>query len=157
LKILGKSALRPFVFYSGKISMIITCIAAVIQLIYPLRMLQISFFIEVICYALYLLGGVIVLYSSINLGSSLRVGLPKEKTNLNSKGVYTLTRNPIYIGVYAMILSSILFTSNIFVVLLGLYSIIIHHKIILSEEEFLLKRFGKPYAEYMKKVPRYFW
>ncbi len=61
----------------------------------------------------------------------------------------------MYVGLNCFTLAAMLFTLNAIVMALGLYSIVIHHFIILGEEKFLENRFGKAYMEYKIKVRRY--
>jgi protein-S-isoprenylcysteine O-methyltransferase Ste14 len=48
-----------------------------------------------------------------------------------------------------------LYWINIIVIILGIYSIITYHLIILGEEKFLEERFGDEYFSYKNKVRRY--
>jgi protein-S-isoprenylcysteine O-methyltransferase Ste14 len=91
----------------------------------------------------------------LNIGESLHVGLPEGNTTLKTGGLYRFSRNPIYVAVYLISLSAMAYTFNPIGIFLGLYCIVIHHMIVLSEEEFLKKRFGKDYIEYCGKVRRY--
>jgi protein-S-isoprenylcysteine O-methyltransferase Ste14 len=93
--------------------------------------------------------------SSINLGSSVRLGLPNTKTVLKQSGVYKISRNPMYLGFNAVTLASMIYVSNWIVIILGVYSIIIYHYIILGEEKFLTDRFGEEYSSFKRNVHRY--
>jgi len=101
------------------------------------------------------IGLVLIVISTVNLGSSTRLGLPAENTTLRTSGLYRYSRNPIYVGFNLLTIASILYLFNITILLLGLYSIIIYHFIILGEERFMENRFGKDYIEYKQKVRRY--
>ena len=61
----------------------------------------------------------------------------------------------MYIGFNCLTLASMLYTLNITVILLGVYSMMIYHLIILGEEKFLEQRFGDNYMEYKKTIRRY--
>ncbi len=61
----------------------------------------------------------------------------------------------MYLGFNLLTFACILFTMNIVVLIMGLYSMIVYHYIILGEEKYLRIRFGNGYDEYMKKVRRY--
>jgi protein-S-isoprenylcysteine O-methyltransferase Ste14 len=83
------------------------------------------------------------------------LGLPKEDITLKTGGIYKASRNPMYVGFDLVTISSIVYSGNLLIAVMGVYSIIIYHAIILGEEKFLASRFGEEYADYKKKVGRY--
>ena len=73
-----------------------------------------------------------------------------------TKGVYKISRNPIYFFISITFIGiSIASASWIMLLILILYFYIVH-KVILAEEQYLLKTYGELYQEYKEKVPRYF-
>ena len=90
-----------------------------------------------------------------NLGKSVSVGLSREKTELKTHGIFWLTRNPIYLGCLIACAGSCLLAMHIINIVLFAITLIVHHSIILKEEEFLEKRFGEKWLEYKLAVPRY--
>lgn len=84
------------------------------------------------------------------------MGIPLKETKLKTEGIYKISRNPMYIGLHLITLSSIVYTMNIYLFIIGLYSVYVYHLIILSEEKFLSSRFGGDYSNYKQKVRRYF-
>ena len=90
--------------------------------------------------------------SLINLGKSTRLGIPDENTELKTQGIYTLSRNPMYVGFNLLTLASIIYTRHWIIVIFGVYSIAIYHQIIVAEEKFLEKRFGGKYQDYKLHV-----
>ena len=73
-----------------------------------------------------------------------------------TKGVYKISRNPIYFFTSITFIGiSIASASWILLLILILYLYIVH-KVILAEEQYLLKTYGESYREYKEKVPRYF-
>ncbi len=73
-----------------------------------------------------------------------------------TKGLYKISRNPIYFFTSITFIGiSIASASWIMLLMLVLYSFI-DLKIILAEEQYLLKTYGESYREYKEKVPRYF-
>lgn len=100
--------------------------------------------------------GFMLLFSGlIKLGRSLRVGLPRETTSLQTGGLFRISRNPMYLGVYATVLAPFMRTLNPILLLLGVFVIAVHHRIVLAEEAHLRIAFGEAYADYCRRVRRY--
>jgi protein-S-isoprenylcysteine O-methyltransferase Ste14 len=89
------------------------------------------------------------------LGESFRIGSPKEQTLLRVEGLFRFSRNPMYLGVFGTLLASVLYTSNPFLLLVGIFVVTVHHMIVLAEEQYLRKVFGERYQEYCHRVRRY--
>jgi protein-S-isoprenylcysteine O-methyltransferase Ste14 len=148
LDIIGKPTINPMFFYTGKFSLIAAWSSGLILL------RDISSDAIIVFIIFFILSIIIIFMSMINLGKSLRVGLPEETTMLEIKGLYRFSRNPIYVGIYLGVIATFL-SLNVVVIILGIYGMIIHHFIILSEESFLKRRFGKRYEDYCMHVRRY--
>lgn len=75
--------------------------------------------------------------------------------NLNSSGIYSIVRNPLYIG-NIFIYSGLLITYSNFAALIifDLLLIIQYYFIINFEENYLKKKFGEDYKNYCKKTRR---
>ena len=75
--------------------------------------------------------------------------------NLNMTGIYSIVRNPLYIG-NVLIYSGILVVfSNLFAILIfDIFIILQYYFIILSEEGYLRKKYGKDIDLYFKNVSR---
>jgi len=102
------------------------------------------------------MGGFLLLFiGRLGLADSFRIGSPKESTRLKTGGLFQLSRNPMYVGVYATILASVLYTLNPIVLLVGVFVVAVHHRIVLAEEQHLQKAFGQEYADYCCRVRRY--
>jgi protein-S-isoprenylcysteine O-methyltransferase Ste14 len=101
-------------------------------------------------------GGFLLLFvGRLGLADSFRIGSPKESTHLKVGGLFQFSRNPMYLGVYATILASVLYTLNPVVLLAGVFVVAVHHRIVLAEEQHLQKAFGEEYANYCRRVRRY--
>jgi len=77
--------------------------------------------------------------------------------SLNTTGMYSITRNPIYLGNFFTFLSPVLFTRNLW--LLAMYVAVFalyHERIISAEECFLQRKFGQAYQSWSKKTPAFF-
>lgn len=72
---------------------------------------------------------------------------------LNTKGMYSIVRNPLYVGNFFIFLGiTIMSQSWEIIVANSLLMLIIYTLIILREEDFLLKKFGKQYEDWAAKV-----
>ena len=76
---------------------------------------------------------------------------------LNTKGMYSLVRNPLYLGNFFMWAAPILFVHTwwlwiIYVLAFALY----YERIIVTEEAFLSKKFGDDYERWSSQTPAFF-
>lgn len=78
-----------------------------------------------------------------------------NQNGINQKGLYRVSRNPMYVACFIYFLGCVLLTHSW--ILLGLLFVfqISSHWIILSEESWCVREFGEAYISYMKKVRRY--
>lgn len=156
MELIGRTTINPFIFYSGKISGYITWIIFILML-FDINLIErrLIFFNNYFSAILLLLGLVFTIISLINLGKSTRLGLPSDNTTLKTKGIYKISRNPMYVGFNLITMASMIFTLHWAVLFLGLYSLITYHQIIKGEEAFMIKRFGFEYEKYLHNVRRY--
>jgi protein-S-isoprenylcysteine O-methyltransferase Ste14 len=156
MDLIGKSTLHPVLFYTGKIAGYFTWILLILSVLDIFIITPGSpALLKWISYLSALIAILLIIWSAIDLGESTRLGLPKEQTVLKTKGIYRLSRNPMYLGFDLLTLSSVIFFYDAFILILGLYSILIYHFIILGEEKFLTNRFGKEFLDFKKKTRRY--
>jgi len=90
------------------------------------------------------------------MGESWRIGIDQERrTPLVRKGVFGLSRNPIFLGMMLTLLGLFLVIPNaVTLVVLALGVVLIQIQVRL-EEEFLSKTHGEAYAEYRRDVRRW--
>jgi protein-S-isoprenylcysteine O-methyltransferase Ste14 len=151
MEIIGKPTIQPGLFYSGKLAGLYTWLLMMLALF---RIIPSSGG-HLVAWVFFLAGSGFLLMASISLGKSTKVGLPSGDTQLKTAGVYQYSRNPMYVGVHLFTLAAIILRPDLLTIAAGIYSMVVHHFIIQSEEKFLAKRFGAPYLEYMGKVRRY--
>ena len=154
MKLIGKEPINPALFYSGKIAGYVIWAALLMEIINASSITELSIPKQLAIF-LALISIVLIAVSLINLGSATRLGLPQESTQFKTKGLYKISRNPMYLGFNLLSLSAILLTGNFIVLVLGTYSIFIYHQIIQAEETFLEARFGEKYSAYKNRVRRY--
>ena len=82
---------------------------------------------------------------------------PEEATTLVTSGIFSITRNPMYLGLLFVISSSILFFGSwiIGITILIFFVWYINKFQIIPEEEAMEKLFGSKYNEYRKNVRRW--
>lgn len=74
---------------------------------------------------------------------------------LNTSGIYSLTRNPLYIGNFFIFTGLVIvFANPLAVLLFALFLIMQYYFIILSEENFLRQKYGTAYDSYCLRVRR---
>lgn len=75
--------------------------------------------------------------------------------NLNTSGIYSFVRNPLYIGNFFMFCGLILVFSNIFALMIFAFFLILqYYFVILTEEDFLRKEYGADYENYCSQIKR---
>lgn len=157
MEILGKTTINPIIFFTGKLSGYFTWVVLIFSLTgFNIIRVNSNGTLKTFAMIIFASGLLLIFISLYYLGKSVRVGLPNTKTVLKQSGIYRYSSNPMYLGVHLFTLSAMVYTMNLIVIFLGLFSFIAYHYIILGEEEFLADRFGEQYLIYKKNVPRYF-
>lgn len=76
---------------------------------------------------------------------------------LNTKGIYSTVRHPLYLGNYLMWLGLLIFCMNIYYVLIvSLFFWIYYERIMFAEERFLEKKYQNDYLNWSLTVPAFF-
>lgn len=152
----GEAPIARALFYGSKYSILVIWGAAVLAgWSIDLSVLEAPAAVSGIALALWAAGFGLLVLGRFGLGSSFRLGTPKESTSLRTSGLYGISRNPMYLGVYATVLASVLYTLNPLVLVLGVFVVAVHHRIVLAEEEHMRTAFGREYDEYCRRVGRY--
>lgn len=101
-------------------------------------------------------GFILFILSLISFGNSWRIGIDKKNPGkLATTGVFSITRNPIFVFIDLYFFGTWLIYSNLFFLLFSIIVTLGIHYQILEEEKFLTVQFGRDYLNYMKKVRRY--
>ncbi len=103
-----------------------------------------------------IIGVVIFAMATITMKTSWRVGIPEEKTNLVTRGIYSFSRNPAFVGFDLLYLCTCLMFFNIPLLLVSVWAAVMLHHQILQEEKHMQQTFGEEYAIYRKHTRRYF-
>jgi len=94
-----------------------------------------------------------VAYSGKNT-SGRNTGEGQVAEMLNTKGLYSISRNPLYVGNYFMWLGIAMLTCNLWFA--GIFTLIFwiyYERIVFAEEEFLREKFGENYLKWTAATP----
>ena len=81
---------------------------------------------------------------------------PEETTTLVTTGIFSVTRNPMYLGSFLSISSTVLFFGSWFGIIILMFFVWFITKFqIIPEEEAIEKLFGNKYDEYRQNVRRW--
>ena len=81
---------------------------------------------------------------------------PEETTTLITTGIFSITRNPMYLGLFFVTFSTVLFFGSWFGIIILMFFVWYITKFqIIPEEEAMEKLFGVKYDEYRQKVRRW--
>jgi len=152
----GVPPISPNVFYLSKYAILAIWAVTIAQSWgAPLSFMQVPFALRWAGCVLWAAGFVVLFLGLLRLGKSLRIGSPKAPTVLKVDGLFALSRNPMYVGVYTTLVAATLYTLNPILFAIALFVIAVHHRIVLAEERFLEGAFGSAYQDYCRHVRRY--
>ena len=81
---------------------------------------------------------------------------PEKTTTLVTNGIFSITRNPMYLGLFLSISSTVLFFGSWFGIIILIFFLWYITKFqIIPEEEAMEKLFGNKYDEYRQNVRRW--
>jgi len=88
-------------------------------------------------------------------GRNTEVGQVAEQ--LNTSGIYSMIRHPLYLGNFFMWLAPVLLVSDLwFTLFFCAFYWIYYERIMFAEEQFLRKKFGQEYLNWAEKTPAFF-
>lgn len=114
--------------------------------------------LQVLALTLVALGVAMVVWVSFSFvrygrGTPVPIDPPKHFV---SHGLYRWVRNPMYVGALLMLVGVVVFYGSLWVLAYaaGLWAAL-HTLTVVLEEPQLTRRFGAPYEEYLRQVPRW--
>jgi protein-S-isoprenylcysteine O-methyltransferase Ste14 len=101
-------------------------------------------------------GVLLFVWSLVSFGSSFRVGIDTDRPDkLVTTGVFAVSRNPLYVAIWIVLLGQFLVFPNwILLLYLGAASWLLHRQVV-REEAYLKQRYGSAYTDYASRVRRY--
>lgn len=95
--------------------------------------------------------------SVIQMKDNWRAGVQREdKTELVTTGIYSISRNPAFLGFDLMYIGILVTFFNWYLCFAtSIVLVFFHLQIVNVEEDFLIETFGEEYLQYKKKVCRY--
>ena len=151
----GKTGFVKFIEVTLKISTYVLPIIQLISILWYIGTAHIAF--RIIGCVINAVGVLTFIMSVLQMKDSWRAGVQREdKTNLVTTGIYSISRNPAFLG-FDLMYIGILFTFfNWFLCFATSFVLVFFHlQIVNVEEDFLIDAFGEEYIQYKKKVCRY--
>jgi protein-S-isoprenylcysteine O-methyltransferase Ste14 len=101
--------------------------------------------------------GFVFMGKARDLFSKYQTTLDIKKSNkLIKEGVFSKTRNPMYVGMFILVFGLTIFSTNVIALSLPFVFLLLVGLIFIRKEEHLLiDTFGEEYAKYKRKVRRY--
>jgi protein-S-isoprenylcysteine O-methyltransferase Ste14 len=103
------------------------------------------------------LAGLVLLFLSlVSFGRSFRIGIDKDSPdNLVTTGIFAMSRNPIYVAFWFVLLGEFLLFPNLIPLVYLVAATWLFHRQVLREEDFMQQHYGQQYADYRRRVRRY--
>ena len=123
---------------------------------FPFGSHTLDLFWEIGCFLVSLLGLAvrILTVGSIPGGTSGRNTSRRRADVLNTTGMYSIVRHPLYLGNYLIALGASLFPRTWFLPIIVSLAFILHYeRVIFSEEEYLVRKFGEEFRTWAARVP----
>lgn len=124
--------------------------------LYPLEETSYEIYFEIFCLAVSLLGLAVRVITVGHTPANTSGRNVKEQVadRLNTTGMYSIVRNPLYLGNFLIWLGLAMLTMNVwfiaaFVFLYWIY----YERIIFAEEQYLTRKFGSVYEEWADNTP----
>ena len=151
----GKTGKTRTVEYLMSVSTFLVVIAEVTSIICGTTVFPL--FLRIIGLVVAVFGVAVFIAAVVTMRDSWRVGVPEEKkTKIVTTGIFSVSRNPAFLGFDLLYLGILLMFFNPFLLIFSLFSaVMLHLQTVVVEEPFLREAFGKDYENYAKKVCRY--
>ena len=151
----GKEGFLKFIEITLKIT---TYLLPILQIISILFYIEASYdLLRILGVVIELFGIVVFVTSVVEMKDNWRAGVQREeKTKLVTTGIYSISRNPAFLGFDFMYIGILFAFFNWYLLFATAFAVCLFHlQIVNVEEDFLVETFGQEYLKYKKKVCRY--
>ncbi len=152
----GKEGFRKFIEITLKIT---TYLVPLIQIVSIVVYSKSSYMaLRITGVIITAVGVTVFVMAVIQMKENWRAGVQREeKTDLVTTGIYSISRNPAFLGFDLMYIGILCSFFNWYIFVATVLALVLFHlQIVKVEEEFLTETFGQEYIAYKKKVFRYF-
>ncbi len=111
---------------------------------------------ELFCFSISLLGLAIRIYTVgfVPPGTSGRTTSKPKAQELNTTGIYSVVRHPLYLGNFVIWVGIVLAAHSILLAVFCFPAFYLYYvRIIIAEEAFLLEKFGEDFTQWAEKTP----
>lgn len=175
VRVKRKTGINPYVFkntdsahdFLGKVSAPITSLIFIVALVNlvcpsglqyfaPFTWLEISI-LKYAGFALIHLALLWLIVAQMQMSNSWRVGIDHSaKTELKTNGLFSVSRNPVFLGILITLAGIFLIFPNAITLLVFVASTLLFQVQVRLEEEYLYKTHGESYLHYCQKTGRWF-
>lgn len=144
--------------YRGQFPVILFLIAVPFLFLTDMVNEKVQIFLNSVSVFVSIIGFLIRFYTigTIPKGTSGRNTNQQIADYLNSAGIYSTVRHPLYLGNYLIWIGIAIFTYNIyFIVIISLLFWLYYERIMFAEERFLEKKFGVEYISWSNSIPAF--
>ena len=152
--------------YNGKVFTFISLLEFVVVFIYAFKSEWYQYllpfwylehdYLKYIGWGLLVLSLILVWVAQSQMANSWRIGIDeKNKTELVTTGLFSFSRNPIFLGVMIANVGLLFIIPNAFTLLIVSLSTVSINTQIRLEEDFLIRSHGENYRDYLKRVRRW--
>lgn len=151
----GKQGFTKFIELTLKVTTYVLPVIQIISIFMYAGAMHIL--IRIVGIILTVAGVLAFILSVAQMKDNWRAGVQREeKTNLVTTGIYSVSRNPAFLGFDLMYIGILFSFFNWYLCVTTVIALVLFHlQIVNVEEEFLIEAFGEEYLQYKKKVCRY--
>lgn len=129
----------------AKIIFLVFIIPIVYSIFLPIKLSSVWFYVGLFIYLVGIVIGTMAMYDFYTTAVD----------KLVIKGVYRISRNPMYLGIFLIYIGTGIACISWFFILLTIIFIISSDFLVIIEERFCLSRYGEGYRKYLKRTPRW--
>ena len=129
----------------AKIMFLVFIIPIVYSFFLPIKLFTVWFYVGLLIYLLGVVIGTMAMYDFYTTAVD----------KLVIKGVYRISRNPMYLGMFFIYIGAGIACISWFFLLLTIVFVVLSHILVITEESYCLKTYGKNYNKYLNRTPRW--